>query len=198
VRFISNYSTGKMGFALAKNAVARGAKVILISGPNQLPPIEVDEVITVETAEEMKVEVFKHFAKAKIIISAAAVADFRPRKTISGKIKKTNSQNICLDLEKTSDILAELGKKKEDKILVGFAAEAENLVENALKKLKEKHLDLIIANNISVKDIGFASDKNSAKIISKEGTMQELPIMQKSDMAVKILDKILKIEQKKN
>lgn len=193
VRFISNYSTGKMGFALAKNAVHRGAKVILISGPNHLLPVEVDKMILVETAEEMKKEVFKYFPKADIIISAAAVADFRPKKSVFGKIKKNGSQKLNLELEKTSDILAELGKKKRDKILVGFAAEAENLTKNALKKLKEKQLNLIIANNILEKNIGFASDNNSAKIISQKGMIKELPIMKKSEMAVKILDEILKI-----
>jgi phosphopantothenoylcysteine decarboxylase/phosphopantothenate--cysteine ligase len=193
VRFISNYSTGKMGFALAKNAVHRGARVILISGPNHLPPVEVDKMILVETAEEMKKEVFKYFPKADIIISAAAVADFRPKKSVFGKIKKSGSQKLNLELEKTSDILAELGKKKRDKILVGFAAEAENLTKNALKKLKEKQLNLIIANNILEKNIGFASDNNSAKIISQKGMIKELPIMKKSEMAVKILDEILKI-----
>ena len=193
VRFISNYSTGKMGFALAKNAVDRGAKVILISGPNHLHPIEVDEMILVETAEEMKKEVFKYFPKADIIISAAAIVDFRPKNIIFGKIKKSGSQKLNLELEKTSDILAELGRKKSGKILVGFAAEAENLTENAYKKLTEKQLDLIIANNIMEKNIGFASDKNSAKILSQKGVIKELPIMQKSEMAVKILDEILKI-----
>jgi phosphopantothenoylcysteine decarboxylase/phosphopantothenate--cysteine ligase len=150
-------------------------------------------MILVETAEEMKKEVFKYFPKADIIISAAAVADFRPKKSVFGKIKKSGSQKLNLELEKTSDILAELGKKKRDKILVGFAAEAENLTKNALKKLKEKQLNLIIANNILEKNIGFASDNNSAKIISQKGMIKELPIMKKSEMAVKILDEILKI-----
>jgi len=115
VRFISNYSTGKMGFALAKNAVDRGAKVILISGPSHLPTIEVDKMIFVETAEEMKKAVFRHFSKVDIVISAAAVADFRPKKNIFGKIKKEGNFKINLELEKTSDILAEISKKKEIK-----------------------------------------------------------------------------------
>ncbi|MEA2021834.1 MAG: phosphopantothenoylcysteine decarboxylase, partial [Candidatus Caldatribacteriota bacterium] len=140
-----------------------------------------------------KKEVFKYFPKADIIISAAAIVDFRPKNIIFGKIKKNGSQKLNLELEKTSDILAELGRKKSGKILVGFAAEAENLTENAFKKLTEKQLDLIIANNIMEKNVGFASDKNSAKIISQKGVIKELPIMQKSEMAVKILDEILKI-----
>ena len=192
VRFISNYSTGKMGFALAKNAVERGARVILISGPNQLPSVDVEKMIFVETAEEMKEEVYKHFPESDIVISAAAVADFRPKKRIYGKMKKNDDQMIKLELEKTTDILAELGRKKDGKILVGFAAEAENLLENALKKLKNKKLDFIVANNIMDKKIGFASDKNSAKMINKDGNIKEMPIMKKSEMAKNILDEILK------
>ena len=192
VRFISNYSTGKMGFALAKNAVERGARVILISGPNQLPSVDVEKMILVETAEEMKEEVYKHFPESDIVISAAAVADFRPKKRIYGKMKKNDDQTIELELEKTTDILAELGRKKDGKILVGFAAEAENLLENALKKLKNKKLDFIVANNIMDKKIGFASDKNSAKMINKDGNIREMPIMKKSEMAKNILDEILK------
>lgn len=192
VRFISNYSTGKMGFALAKNAVERGARVILISGPNQLPSVDVEKMILVETAEEMKEEVYKHFPESDIVISAAAVADFRPKKRIYGKMKKNDDQIIKLELEKTTDILAELGRKKDGKILVGFAAEAENLLENALKKLKNKKLDFIVANNIMNKKIGFASDKNSAKMINKDGNIREMPIMKKSEMAKNILDEILK------
>ena len=192
VRFISNYSTGKMGFALAKNAVERGARVILISGPNHLPSVDVEKMIFVETAEEMKEEVYKHFPESDIVISAAAVADFRPKKRIYGKMKKNDDQIIELELEKTTDILAELGRKKDGKILVGFAAEAENLLENALKKLKNKKLDFIVANNIMDKKIGFASDKNSAKMINKDGNIREMPIMKKSEMAKNILDEILK------
>ena len=192
VRFISNYSTGKMGFALAKNAVERGARVILISGPNQLPSVDVEKMILVETAEEMKEEVYKHFPESDIVISAAAVADYRPKKRIYGKMKKNEDQTIELELEKTTDILAELGRKKDGKILVGFAAETENLLENALEKLKNKKLDFIVANNILDKKIGFASDKNSAKMINKDGNIKEMPIMKKSEMAKNILDEILK------
>ena len=192
VRFISNYSTGKMGFALAKNAVERGARVILISGPNQLPSVDVEKMILVETAEEMKEEVYKHFPESDIVISAAAVADYRPKKRIYGKMKKNDDQTIELELEKTTDILAELGRKKDGKILVGFAAETENLLENALEKLKNKKLDFIVANNILDKKIGFASDKNSAKMINKDGNIREMPIMKKSEMAKNILDEILK------
>ena len=194
VRFISNYSSGKMGFALAKIAQARGARVILVTGPNCLPAIKGIKTILIESAEEMKKEVFKYFSEADIIISAAAVADFRPKEVFSGKIKKEKDEKLVIELERTSDILYELGKKKKNKILVGFAAETENLVDQALKKLEEKELDLIVANDISAKGVGFGSDQNKAKLINNKGVAQELPLMSKSDMAGKILDEILKIK----
>lgn len=194
VRFISNYSSGKMGFALAKIARARGARVILITGPTSLPAPKRITTISIESAEEMKKEVFKYFPEADIIISAAAVADFRPREVFAGKIKKEKNENPLIKLERTSDILYELGKKKGDKVLVGFAAETENMAANALKKLKEKRLDLIVANDISVKEAGFGSDKNRAILINSKGTVRELSLMPKIDMAEKILDEILKIK----
>jgi len=194
VRFISNYSSGKMGFALAKTARARGARVILITGPTFLPAPKGITTISIESAEDMKKEVFKYFSEADIIISAAAVADFRPKEVFAGKIKKERDENPFIKLERTPDILYELGKKKGDKILVGFAAETDNLAANALKKLKEKRLDLIIANDISAKEAGFGSDKNRARLINNKGTARKLPLMPKIDMAEKILDEILKIK----
>jgi phosphopantothenoylcysteine decarboxylase/phosphopantothenate--cysteine ligase len=194
VRFISNYSSGKMGFALAKIAWARGARVILITGPTSLPAPKGISTIRIESAEEMKKEVFKHFSEADIIISAAAVADFRPRDVFAGKIKKEKSEKPLIELERTPDILYELGKKKGDKILVGFAAETENLAANALKKLKEKRLDLIVANDISAREAGFGSDNNRARLINSKGSTRELSLMPKIDMAEKILDEIIKIK----
>ncbi|MBA3061947.1 MAG: bifunctional phosphopantothenoylcysteine decarboxylase/phosphopantothenate--cysteine ligase CoaBC, partial [Atribacteria sp.] len=194
VRFISNYSSGKMGFALAKIARARGARVILITGPTSLPAPRGITTISIESAEEMKKEVFKYFSEADIIISAAAVADFRPKEIFAGKLKKEKNKNPLIELERTPDILYELGKKKGDKILVGFAAETENLAANALKKLKEKRLDLIVANDISAKEAGFGSDRNRARLINSKGTARELSLMPKIDMAEKILDEILKIK----
>ena len=194
VRFISNYSSGKMGFALAKIARARGARVILITGPTSLPAPKGISTISIESAEEMKKEVFKHFSEADIIISAAAVADFRPRDVFAGKIKKEKNEKPLIELERTPDILYELGKKKGDKILVGFAAETENLTDNAFKKLKEKRLDLIVANDISAKEVGFGSDNNRARLINSKGSARELSLMPKIDMAEKILDEITKIK----
>jgi len=194
VRFISNYSSGKMGFALARIARARGARVILITGPTSLPDPKGVTTVSIESAEEMKKAVFKYFPEADIVISAAAVADFRPKEVFAGKLKKEKSEKPLIELERTPDILYELGKKKGDKILVGFAAETENFAANALKKLKEKSLDLIVANDISAKDAGFGSDKNRARLINSKGTARELPLMPKIDMAEKILDEILKIK----
>ena len=194
VRFVSNYSSGKMGFALAKIARARGAKVILITGPTCLPAPKGVTTISIESAEEMKKAVFECFPEADIIISAAAVADFRPKEVFAGKIKKEKNKNPLIELERTPDILYELGKKKGNKILVGFAAETENMAAHALKKLKEKRLDLIVANDISAKEAGFGSDKNRARLINSKGTARELPLMPKIDMAEKILDEILKIK----
>jgi len=194
VRFISNYSSGKMGFALAKIALARGARVILIAGPTCLPSPKGITTVSIESAEEMQKEVFKYFSEADMVISAAAVADFRPIETFAGKIKKEKNENPFIELERTSDILYELGKKKGAKILVGFAAETENVTANALRKLKEKGLDLIIANDISAEEAGFGSDKNRATLINNKGTTRELSLMSKIDMADKILDEILKIK----
>jgi phosphopantothenoylcysteine decarboxylase/phosphopantothenate--cysteine ligase len=194
VRFISNYSSGKMGFALARIARARGARVILITGPTYLPAPKGITTILIETAEEMKKEVFKYFLEADIVISAAAVADFRLREVFTGKLKKEKSEKPIIELERTPDILYELGKKKGDKILVGFAAETENMEANALKKLKGKKLDLIIANDISAKEAGFGSDKNRAILINSKGSTRKLSLMPKIDMAEKILDEILKIK----
>jgi len=132
--------------------------------------------------------------EADIVISAAAVADFRPREVFTGKLKKEKSEKPIIELERTPDILYELGKKKGDKILVGFAAETENIEANALKKMKEKRLDLIVANDISTKEAGFGSDKNRARLINSKGTASELSLMPKIDMAEKILDEILKIK----
>lgn len=189
VRFFTNYSSGKMGYALAKAAAYRGAKVKLISGPTELnPPLGV-ELIKVESAAEMKEEVFKEFETTDIVIMAAAVADYRPLKYNDQKIKKTED-DLTLKFERTTDILAELGKiKKNSQLLVGFAAESENLLANAQQKLRKKQADYIIANDISNKNIAFGSDKNQVSILSEEGSTR-LPILEKEKLAHKIFDYI--------
>ncbi len=198
VRFISNYSTGKMGFALAKAARNRGAKVVLISGPTNLPKIKWLETILVETAEEMKKEVFKHFEKVDIIISSAAVSDFRPKERIIGKLNKEDLQELKMELQRNPDILFELGQKREKQILVGFAAETDNLIAHASEKLRKKNLDLIVANDLTEPGVGFGSDQNKAKIIGRGGVIiKDLPLMPKLEMAEQILDEIAKITTRK-
>lgn len=192
VRFISNHSSGKMGYAIAKRAGERGAKVVLISGPvNIQPPAGVD-FVPVETALEMREALLMHFEKADIIIKSAAVADFRPRTFSSQKIKKKDAA-LVLELENNPDILAELGEKKGHKILVGFAAETQNLLEYAQKKLSEKNLDMIVANDVSRKDIGFGSDYNAGKFIYRDGRVEELQRMTKDDLADALLSRVIEL-----
>ena len=195
VRFLTNHSSGKMGYALARAASYRGAEVKLISGPTKLePPLGV-ELIKVETAAEMKAEVFRHSDSAEIIIMAAAVADYRPKKYSQEKIKKSEA-DFELKLGKTTDILFELGKKKkEGQLLIGFAAESENLLENAQQKLNKKQADYIIANDISNKNIAFGSDKNKVSILSEKGSTK-LPLLKKEKLAHKIFDYITDAEIK--
>lgn len=192
VRFISNLSSGKMGYALAKRAKERGARVVLISGPSHLLPPPGVDFVPVVTALEMKQAVMSHYEKADIIIKSAAVSDFRPKKFSPQKIKK-NDASLLLELEKNPDILAEMGAIKGNKILIGFAAETENLREYALGKLKEKNLDMIVANDVSRQDIGFGSDYNSVKIVFRNGKMEELPRMLKDELADAILSRVWEI-----
>ncbi|KXS49863.1 Phosphopantothenate-cysteine ligase /Phosphopantothenoylcysteine decarboxylase [Halanaerobium congolense] len=190
VRFLSNYSSGKMGYALAKAASYRGAEVKLISGPSAVEvPLGV-ELAQIETAEEMKEAVFAEYKNADLVIMAAAVSDYRPQEIMTEKIKKSG-ENLVLKLERTTDILAELGKnKKSSQLLVGFAAESENLLENAQKKLSKKQADYIIANDISNQSIGFGSDKNQVSILSEESIVK-LPTADKEKLAHQILNYIL-------
>jgi len=191
VRFISNRSSGKMGYALAKRAVARGARVILISGPTNLkPPIGLYKFIPVTTALEMRQAVLEYFDKTDIAIKAAAVADFRPKNYINEKIKKHQGE-LTLELEKNPDILLELGKRKKHQILVGFAAETTDIESNALDKLENKNLDLIVANDIKQKGAGFGADTNIVKIFYRDGQKEILPQMLKSEVADAILDRIV-------
>jgi phosphopantothenoylcysteine decarboxylase/phosphopantothenate--cysteine ligase len=190
VRFISNRSSGKMGYALARAARARGGEVILISGPSALrPPMEV-KLVKVESAEDMKKAVDRYYKDADVIIKAAAVSDFRPAVKAGSKIKKERAE-MSIELEKTPDIVRELGSKKsKNQILVGFAAETEDLVRNAAKKLKEKNLDMIVANDVSKKGAGFDVDTNIATILPRKGRAEYLPQMSKLELSYKILDKI--------
>lgn len=194
VRYIGNRSSGKMGYAIAEAAKKRGAEVILVSGPSALTPPDGVEFIGVESAAEMRDAVMEHFSEADMIIKAAAVADYRVRNASDQKIKK-NDEELTLVLEKNPDILKELGEKKRTgQILVGFAAETQNLLEYAKAKLEKKNLDMIVANDVSRKDAGFNTDTNVVKLLYRNGTIEELPIMTKHKLADELLNRVLKIK----
>ena len=190
VRYIGNRSSGKMGYALAKVAAARGAEVILISGPTHLLPPPGVVVDYVESASQMRDAVLARFADSDIVIKAAAVADYRPKTMCVDKIKKS-SDTLNLVLEKTPDILFELGQLKKNQILVGFAAETQQLLAHAQEKLTKKNLDMIVANDITVPGAGFNVDTNIVKLLYRDGHIEELPKMSKEQLAGIILDKIL-------
>jgi phosphopantothenoylcysteine decarboxylase/phosphopantothenate--cysteine ligase len=189
VRFISNHSSGKMGYALARAAQRRGARVILVSGPvNLMPPFGV-ELIPVESAGEMHKAVMERAGECTAIIKAAAVADYRPTERSGGKIKKKSAE-LTLQLVKTPDILAELGRLKNGPFLVGFAAETGNLTEFATKKLREKNADMIVANDVSQSDAGFNVDTNRVRLFFRDGRDVECALMSKDDLADVILDHV--------
>ena len=189
VRYISNRSSGKMGFAIAHAARNRGAQVVLVSGPTEL---DFPNTIRVRTTDEMRRAVLQNVADADAVIKAAAPLDFRPKSVAAQKIKKKTA-NLVLDLEPTVDILKELGGHKNGKVLVGFAAETENHLKHGLEKLKAKNLDLIVINPASGPDSAFDSDMNHATIIDKSGKTEEIPSVSKEIMADKILDRVVQL-----
>jgi phosphopantothenoylcysteine decarboxylase/phosphopantothenate--cysteine ligase len=191
VRYLGNRSSGKMGFALAEAAAARGAKVTLISAPTDINRPSGVEFVTVTSAEDMRKAVLKRFDKANVVIMAAAVADLRASTQDKGKIKKADLD--ALQLEPTTDILKELGARKNRQILVGFSAEAADLIKNAQKKMEDKNLDVIVANDISRPDIGLGSDYNQATILGKNGRVLDTPRLKKSELASLILDNFVAI-----
>jgi len=190
VRFITNRSTGKMGYAIAKEARNRGANVTLISGPTSIAAPRDITVINVSTNEEMKNEVTNIFDEADIVIKSAAVADYKPKNYSTQKIKKSDGE-LCIEFIRDNDILAELGSKKKNQILVGFAAESQELKDNAMSKLQRKNLDYIVANDITASDTGFASEDNKVIILSKEGKEIYLDKMSKEKIATNLFDIIL-------
>ena len=192
VRFISNPSTGKMGYALACAARDRGANVTLISGPTALAQPGGMAIIQVWSAAEMHRAVNEHADSAQIVIMAAAVSDFRPVVSSDRKIKKDAAPGN-LALERTVDILQELGTSRGRRLLVGFAAETDNILENASKKLHEKNLDMIVVNDLLNKEAGFGSDTNEVTIIDRSGAVFRLPLMSKADVAAQVLDKAAKL-----
>mgnify|MGYP002516859470 FL=1 len=191
VRFITNHSTGKMGYALAKVAMYRGAEVTLVSAPTQLQPPICVNLVRVESAEDMFREVKKLAPDMDIIIKAAAVADFSPVEYHEEKIKKKEGEST-LELKRTQDILAYLGaRRRQGQYICGFSMETENMIENSQQKLKDKHVDLIVANNLNTEGAGFASDTNIVTLIMEEGLV-ELPCMSKEEVAATIFDVIVK------
>jgi len=194
VRCITNRSSGKMGYAVAKMAKRRGADVMLITGPAtiEFPRNDID-VVRITTACQMRDAVMEHYKKASVVIMTAAVADFRCREENCQKIKKKGDSNyMTLELEKNPDIIGELGKVKEQRIIVGFAAETENLLDNAKEKLKKKNLDMIVANDVAKAGIGFGSDNNEVMIIEKSGKAKQVPLLSKEEIANIILDSVKK------
>ena len=193
VRYLTNRSSGKMGYSVVEAALARGAAVTLISGPVSIDPPKGARKISVRSAAEMYEAVKDNLDNATIVVMAAAVADYRPSNTHRQKIKK-NGGSIVLNLEPTDDILAAVGAAKGSRIVIGFAAETENLIENAKKKLKEKGADLIVANDVSASDAGFDVDTNRITLVSSE-SVDELPLMSKSDTAARIIDAAIRIRR---
>jgi len=189
VRFFSNHSTGKMGYAIAEEAAKLGANVTLITGPTAIAPPETVTTVRIETAQEMFDEVMKRYNDADVVIKSAAVADYRPAKQYTQKMKKQSSQ-LVIEMERTNDILKELGRQKTHQLLVGFAAETNNLEEYAKKKIETKNLDLIVANNILSKGAGFGTDTNIVTMIDRELNKTELPLMSKIQVAKRLLNKV--------
>jgi phosphopantothenoylcysteine decarboxylase/phosphopantothenate--cysteine ligase len=189
VRFISNPSSGKMGYAIARAALNHGARVILISGPTHLSPPPGVTFVSVSSAAEMREAVMNQAAGSAVVIMAAAVSDFRPAVAYDRKMKKEYAPTT-LQLERTEDILKDLAGLQGSRLLVGFAAETDDLLRNAHRKLKEKNLDLIVANDLTRKGAGFGGDTNAVMIIDRSGEAMELPVMPKTDIAERIMGKV--------
>lgn len=195
VRYIGNHSSGKMGYALASVAAARGASVVLVSGPVSLPQPAGVTVKYVETAAEMREAVLAEYSDSDIVIKAAAVADYRASEVNEQKIKKTGD-TLTVVLEKNPDILAELGRNKTKQVLVGFAAETSDLIAHAAEKLTKKNLDMIVANDVTLPGAGFNADTNIVKLLHRDGSVEDLPQMPKDKLAGIILDRIFTIKRK--
>jgi phosphopantothenoylcysteine decarboxylase / phosphopantothenate---cysteine ligase len=188
VRYISNRSSGKMGYAIAEAARARGAQVVLVTGPTKLPVPKGIDVVPVETAEEMTKALSTRFSWSTVVIMAAAVADFRPKHASPEKLKKLGKAETTVELERTTDILIALSARRTHQILVGFAAETNDLLVHAKEKLKTKGLDLMVANDVTQLGAGFGSEQNAATLIDRQGQVTELPLRPKRELADNILD----------
>jgi phosphopantothenoylcysteine decarboxylase/phosphopantothenate--cysteine ligase len=192
VRYLTNRSSGRMGYAIAEAALRRGARVLLVSGPTSLTPPGAAEFTRVESTEEMRNAVMNLFPQASIVIKAAAVADYRPKVAASQKIKRKGS--MTLDLEPTADILKDLAARKTSQIVVGFAAETENTLENARQKLVSKNLDAIVVNDVSREGVGFDSDRNAVTIITRDEVV-DVPETTKWEVAQRVLDQVVRLRQ---
>jgi phosphopantothenoylcysteine decarboxylase/phosphopantothenate--cysteine ligase len=188
VRYISNRSSGKMGYAIAAAAQARGAQVVLVTGPTNLPVPKGIDIVPVETAEQMTKALSTRLSWSTVIIMAAAVADFRPKHPASQKLKKQGKTDTTLELEPTTDILASLSAQRTHQILVGFAAETNDLLAHATDKLKTKGLDLVVANDVTEPGAGFGSEQNAATLIDRRGQVTVLSLRPKRELADNILD----------
>ena len=194
VRYLTNRSSGRMGYALAEATLRRGARVLLVSGPTSLMPPGAAEVTRVESAEEMRDAVLKLLPQASIVIKTAAVADYRPKAIAEQKLKRKGP--MTLELEATTDILQEIVRKKSAQIVVGFAAETENMLENARQKLLAKNLDAIVVNDVSREGVGFDSDRNAVTIITRDEVI-EIPETTKWEVAQRVLDQVVKLRQQR-
>lgn len=194
VRYLSNRSSGKMGYALASAALARGARVVLVSGPVNLSAPAGAELVSVQTAQQMRDAVFAHLEPATVIIKCAAVADFRIASPAGQKLKKTGS-GLTLNLEPTPDILAELGANRGDRLLVGFAAETENLEEYGRRKLETKNCDMVVANLVGTEGTGFDADTNEVMLIMRSGNSVSVPRASKRVVADRILDQVVELRK---
>lgn len=196
VRYLTNHSTGKMGYAIAKVCSRRGAKVTLVTGKTTIPMPMFTEIVPVTTAREMYEAVTSRFADQDIVIKAAAVADYRPKVVSEEKVKKADGE-LAIEMERTDDILKTLGEQKsEEQFLCGFSMETQHMLENSRKKLEKKNLDMIVANNVKVPGAGFAGDTNRVTLITKSEE-EELPLLSKEETASRILDKIMELTKKK-
>jgi phosphopantothenoylcysteine decarboxylase / phosphopantothenate---cysteine ligase len=193
VRYLTNRSSGRMGYAIAEAAVRRGARVLLVSGPTAITAPDAAEITRIGTAEEMLAAVLKLLPDSSVVIKTAAVADFRPKATANQKIKRKGE--MTLELEPTADILAEVARRKTTQVVVGFAAETENVLENARKKLASKSLDAIVVNDVSREGIGFDSDRNAVTIISQSEVV-EVPETSKWEVAHRVLDQVVKLRKR--
>lgn len=189
VRFISNHSSGKMGYALAEEARKKGAHVVLVSGPVHLPAPAGIELVKVESAEEMYNAVMRFYGEADVVIKTAAVADYRPKNAYEHKVKKQPG-DASIELERTKDILFELGQRKKNQLLIGFAAETDHVEEYARKKLSAKNADIIVANNVKAEGAGFGTDTNIVTLYKRDGSQLELPLLSKTAVAEKIIGEI--------